>query len=125
MDASQLGLCVHDKLQPLLCKSKIQPIICINQIHIRCCVKTYPLQTADQLQPILAAFRKTAGLTQADLAVRLGVTQQTYSAAERNAANMSVAKLMAVLNALDVELVLQPKSTKAALAPSNQPTAQW
>ena len=38
---------------------------------------------------------------------------------------MSVAKLMAVLNALDVELVLQPKSTKAALVTSNQPTAQW
>ena len=88
-------------------------------------MKNYPLQTPDQLQPILAAFRNTAGLTQADLAVRLGVTQQTYSAAERNAANMGVAKLMAVLNALDVELVLQPKSVKTALAPSNQPTAQW
>ena len=88
-------------------------------------MKNYPLQTPDQLQPILAAFRKTAGLTQADLAVRLGVTQQTYSAAERDAANMSVAKLMAVLNALDVELVLQPKSVKTALAASNQPTAQW
>ncbi|PUE47465.1 transcriptional regulator [Limnohabitans sp. 2KL-1] len=88
-------------------------------------MKNYPLQTPDQLQPILAAFRKTAGLTQAELAVRLGVTQQTYSAAERNAANMSVAKLMAVLNALDVELVLQPKSVQTALAPSNQPTAQW
>ena len=57
-------------------------------------MKNYPLQTPDQLQPILAAFRKTAGLTQADLAVRLGVTQQTYSAAERNAANMSVAKVL-------------------------------
>lgn len=88
-------------------------------------MKNYPLQTPDQLQPILAAFRKTAGLTQADLAVRLGVTQQTYSAAERNAANMSVAKLMAVLNALDVELVLQPKSVQTGLAPSNKPTAQW
>ena len=88
-------------------------------------MKNYPLQTPDQLQPILAAFRKTAGLTQADLAVRLGVTQQTYSAAERNAANMSVAKLRDVLNAFDVELVLQPKSAKAALATSNQPTAQW
>jgi DNA-binding XRE family transcriptional regulator len=28
------------------------------------------------------------------MAKRLGVTQQTYSAAERNAANMSVVKLM-------------------------------
>jgi HTH-type transcriptional regulator/antitoxin HipB len=88
-------------------------------------MNNFPIQTADQLQPILAAFRKTAGLTQADMAMRLGVTQQTYSAAERNAANMSVAKLMAVLNALDVELVLQPKSAKATPAPSGKPTAQW
>lgn len=88
-------------------------------------MKNFPIQTADQLQPILAAFRKTAGITQADLAMRLGVTQQTYSAAERNAANMSVAKLMAVLNALDVELVLQPKSAKAVPAPPGKPAAQW
>ncbi len=88
-------------------------------------MKNFPLQTADQLQPILTAFRKTAGVTQADLAKRLGVTQQTYSAAERNAANMSVAKLVAVLNALDVELVLQPKSAKARPAPSGKPAAQW
>lgn len=59
------------------------------------------------------------------LAVRLGVTQQTYSAAERNAANMSVARLMAVLNALDVELVLQPKSAKPAAAPATPNTAPW
>ncbi len=88
-------------------------------------MKDFPIQTADQLQPILAAFRKTAGMTQVDLAKRLGVTQQTYSAAERNAANMSVAKLMAVLHALDVELVLQPKSAKARTAPSGKPIPQW
>ena len=88
-------------------------------------MKNYPLQTADQLQPILAAFRKTAGMTQAQLAARLGVTQQTYSAAERHAANMSVGKLLAMLQALDVELVLRPKSTKAPPAPSNPIAAQW
>jgi HTH-type transcriptional regulator / antitoxin HipB len=88
-------------------------------------MQNFPIQTAEQLQPILAAFRKTAGITQADLAMRLGVTQQTYSAAERNAANMSVAKLMAVLNALDVELVLQPKTAKAASAPSKLSAAPW
>ena len=82
-------------------------------------MKNYPLQTADQLQPILAAFRKTAGLTQADLAVRLGVTQQTYSAAERNAANMSVAKLMAVLKprlAGQADMGLVSQLVKKALA---------
>ena len=81
-------------------------------------MQRYPLQTADQLKPILAGFRKSAGLTQADLALRLGITQQTYSAAERNAANMSVSNLLGVLNALGVELVLQPKSAHTEGAPA-------
>jgi len=54
------------------------------------------------------------------LAMRLGVTQQTYSVAERNASNMSVSKLLAVLNALGVELVLQPKPTNTDARP-----AEW
>ena len=88
-------------------------------------MKNFTIQTIEQLQPILAAFRKTAGLTQADLATRLGVTQQTYSAAERHAGNMSVGKLLSVLHALDVELVLQPKPAKAETAPSDTPAANW
>lgn len=89
-------------------------------------MKNYPIQTAEQLKPIIAGFRKTAGLTQQDLAMRLGITQQTYSATERNAANMSVGKLLSVLNALDVELVLQPKSTHADATPSTvKPDPQW
>jgi len=85
----------------------------------------FPIRTAGQLQPILAGFRKTAGLTQADMAKRLGVTQQTYSAAERNAANMSVGNLMKALQALDVELVLQAKAGKAGTEASNQVAALW
>lgn len=88
-------------------------------------MQRYPLQTADQLKPILAGFRKSAGLTQADLALRLGITQQTYSAAERNAANMSVSNLLGVLNALGVELVLQPKSAHTESAPAGVRVAQW
>ena len=85
----------------------------------------YTIQTADQLKPIIAGFRKSAGLTQEDLAIRLGVTQQTYSVAERNASNMSVNKLLTVLNALGVELVLQPKSTGTDETPAGVKSAQW
>ena len=59
------------------------------------------------------------------MAKRLGVTQQTYSAAERNAANMSVGNLMKALQALDVELVLQAKADKAASEASKQAAALW
>lgn len=88
-------------------------------------MSNYTIQTADQLKPIIAGFRKNAGLTQEDLATRLGITQQTYSVAERNASNMSVSKLLTVLNALGVELVLQPKSTGADKTPAGVSSAQW
>lgn len=64
-------------------------------------------------------------MTLQDLAMRLGVTQQTYSTSERHAANMSVTKLLCVLNALGVELVLQPKSAPESSADSSMKTAQW
>jgi HTH-type transcriptional regulator/antitoxin HipB len=85
----------------------------------------YTIQTAEQLKPIIAGFRKSAGLTQEDLAMRLGITQQTYSVAERNASNMSVRKLLTVLNALGVELVLQPKPTNTDGTSAGVKSAQW
>lgn len=96
-----------------------------SQIQIGYCMRNYTIQTAEQLKPIIAGFRKSAGLTQEDLAIRLGVTQQTYSVAERNASNMSVSKLLTVLNALGVELVLQPKSTNIDGPSAGVKSAQW
>jgi len=88
-------------------------------------MSNYTIQTAEQLKPIIAGFRKSAGLTQADMAVRLGITQQTYSVAERNASNMSVNKLLTVLNALGVELVLQSKLTNTDGTSAGVKSAQW
>lgn len=88
-------------------------------------MKNYTIQTAEQLRPILAGFRKSAGITQEELAVRLGVTQQTYSSAERNAASMSVHKLLSVLHALGVELVLRPKATAGENASPDHTATDW
>jgi HTH-type transcriptional regulator/antitoxin HipB len=85
----------------------------------------FTIQTAEQLTPIMVGFRKNAGLTQADMATRLGITQQTYSVAERNALNMSVSKLLSVLNTLGVELVLQPKPMGKDATPVGVTSAQW
>nr|WP_061118726.1 MULTISPECIES: helix-turn-helix transcriptional regulator [unclassified Caballeronia] len=76
----------------------------------------YSLKTLSQLRPILLGFRKAAGLTQAMVAARLGVTQQTYAQLEANPAAVSVERLFKVLRALDVELAL----TRAATARSAQ-----
>ena len=88
-------------------------------------MQEFPIRTAEQLTPILAGFRKTAGLTQADLAVLMGVSQQTYSAAERNAQKMSVDRLLTLLNALGVDLVLKPKTPNAEAASSGAMPLGW
>lgn len=76
----------------------------------------YPLKTIDQLRPILLGFRKSAGLTQAAMASRLGVTQQTYAQLEANPAAVSVDRLFRVLRALAVTLTLVSTDTTEAAA---------
>lgn len=67
---------------------------------------SFPVRTPEQLPGLLQGFRKAAGLTQAEVAARLGVTQQTLSAMERSAGAVSVARLMKLLAVLGVELAL-------------------
>ncbi|MBN3849531.1 MULTISPECIES: helix-turn-helix transcriptional regulator [Burkholderiaceae] len=66
----------------------------------------YPIKTLSQLRPILQGFRKAAALTQAAMASRLGVTQQTYAQLEANPAAVSVERLFKVLRILQVDLKL-------------------
>lgn len=68
------------------------------------------VRTSDQLSPLLRAFRKEAKLTQIDVAQRLGVTQQTVSALERNAEAVSAQRLTQLMNILGVEVVLRKKA---------------
>ena len=84
----------------------------------------FTLRTPQQLPALLQAFRKAAGLTQAEAAERLGVTQQTFSALERNAASVSTGRLMKLLALLGVELVLRPagEARRDAASPG---TAEW
>ena len=69
----------------------------------------YTVRTAEQLPALLKAFRKQAGLTQGQLATRLGMTQQTLSALERNAQKVSAERLLHLLGILGVDMVLQEK----------------
>lgn len=76
----------------------------------------HEIKTLGQLRPILRGFRKSARLTQAMLASRLGVTQQTYAQFEANPASASVERLFKVLRALDIELTLTLTQVYAAPA---------
>lgn len=73
----------------------------------------YAVRSAEQLPALLKAFRKQAGLTQGQLATRLGMTQQTLSALERNADRVSVDRLLQLLGILGVDMVLQPRDLDA------------
>lgn len=85
----------------------------------------YPVRIAEQLPAMLQAFRKQAGLTQSEVALRLGVTQQTMSALERNAETVSAERLMRLLSILGVELVLRSTNAGATQA-AGQPTGhEW
>jgi HTH-type transcriptional regulator / antitoxin HipB len=81
----------------------------------------FPVRTPDQLPALLQGFRKAAGLTQREVALRLGVTQQTYSALERNADSIGAARLLKLLNILGVELQLSTPTPGAQVPKAAEP----
>lgn len=67
----------------------------------------YVVRIPQQLPGLLAVFRKHRGMTQAQVATRMGVTQQTVPAMERSAEKVSAGRLLKMLGILRVELVLR------------------
>ena len=88
-------------------------------------MQKFHLRTADQLPALLQAFRKQAGLTQREVALRLGVTQQTYSALERNADAVGAARLLKLLHILGVEWVLTQPGPEADAPPFVAEMPPW
>jgi HTH-type transcriptional regulator/antitoxin HipB len=76
----------------------------------------FPVRTAGQLPTLLQAFRKQSGLTQADTAKRLGISQQALSNLERHADKVSAGRLLELLSILGVELVLRQDSASPSAA---------
>lgn len=103
-------------LHPIMRKSNKQFLICMNEFTPR---------TADQLPILLQAFRKETGLTQKEVALRLGVTQQTYSSLERNAETMGAARLFKLLSILGVELVLRKTDARPTATANNKSNTTW
>jgi transcriptional regulator with XRE-family HTH domain len=69
----------------------------------------YPVRISQQLRPILQGFRKSHGLTQAQLAERLGVSQQSYAKLEADPTKASFERLFTILQILRVDLILRPR----------------
>lgn len=67
------------------------------------------LTLPDQLSPLLQAARKTAKLSQTELAKRLDLSQSRMSAIELEPGSMRLDQLLAICSTLQLELVLQTK----------------
>jgi len=73
----------------------------------------YLIAISDQLAPQLRSLRKVRRLSQADLALKLGVTQSRIAAIERNPAAVSAGQLLQYLKVLGVDLVLRDTQAPA------------
>jgi HTH-type transcriptional regulator/antitoxin HipB len=70
-------------------------------------VQDFVVHTPDQLGPLMASFRRARRMSQAELARKLGTTQQAISKLELDPTVVSVERLMKTLAALGVEFVLR------------------
>ena len=72
------------------------------------------LTNTQQVGHLLTANRKAQGMTQAQAAARLGISQARLSELEQNPGRLTVDRLLVLVNLLGLELVLQSPTEKAA-----------
>jgi HTH-type transcriptional regulator / antitoxin HipB len=78
----------------------------------------YLISVPGQLAPQLRSLRKVRGLSQTDLANRLGVSQSRIAAIESNPTAVSAGQLLEILAILGTNLVLRDAQALAAAAGS-------
>ncbi|SDR27658.1 HTH-type transcriptional regulator / antitoxin HipB [Paraburkholderia fungorum] len=80
------------------------------------------IATPNQIAQLLAASRRQAGLTQADAAARIGVSQSRISALETDAGSLTVAQLLALSGIYGLQLQVRDKSQPQ---PDPTPLIEW
>ncbi len=94
----------------------------------------YPVTLSSQLRQLLKSLRKSRGLTQSELALRLGVVQSRVADIERNPGAVSVEQMLQVLAMLGAQLVVRETAAEAsatepgtppASPPDGEPRGQW
>lgn len=73
----------------------------------------YVIRHPQQLAPLLKAMRAQSGLSQAQVAARLGISHQAVSALEKQPEKATLERLMRMLGVLQVDLVLRPGHGKS------------
>lgn len=66
--------------------------------------------TPNQIGAILASRRKQLGLSQADVAARVGLSQNRLSVLEKNAGTLNARQMLALLNTLGLDLAINERS---------------
>jgi HTH-type transcriptional regulator/antitoxin HipB len=72
----------------------------------------HPVTTPAQVGQTLAARRKQLGLSQTDVAGRLGLSQNRLSELESQPETMTVAQLLGLLNILGLDATIAVRSDK-------------
>ncbi|MCA0375787.1 MAG: helix-turn-helix domain-containing protein [Gemmatimonadetes bacterium] len=85
----------------------------------------YAIGSGEQLHTYLRALRKARGLTQQDLADRLGVARPRVSKIERSPGDVSVGNLLSVLRALGVQLTIRDPNEPERSATIPTPHGSW
>jgi HTH-type transcriptional regulator / antitoxin HipB len=70
----------------------------------------HPINHATQVGATLGARRKALGLSQTDVATRLGISQNRLSELESRPETLTVAQLLALLNVLGLEMTLAERA---------------
>lgn len=81
--------------------------------------------TPSQLGLLLQSARKSRKLSQAQLAMRLGLSQNRLSELERNAGALSVDQLLALCGQLGLQLTVQRREEPNPTAPATPSGADW
>ena len=76
--------------------------------------KEQRLTTAGQVAEIVRQRRKAKGLSQTELAFKLGLSQARVSAIESKPGSLTIERLIALANLLDLEVVLRDRPRKNA-----------
>lgn len=69
------------------------------------------LSTPQQAATLFATRRKTLGLSQADVAKRLGISQSRYSEIEAAPERITLDRLLSLASLLNFEVAMQDKPT--------------
>lgn len=87
--------------------------------------RAQPIVTADQLGSVLQSARKGRKLSQAQLASRVGISQNRLSDLERHPSDLSVEQLVAICGQLGLQLLVQRRDDEGAPPSSDAPASEW